>query len=638
MIDAQHHVELNGVKYRLAEDAQGEAYVLMGTSLRPPNSQQVLGDNRQKFQMRPDILLWTQTDWSGGEGQNLFDPSQPNRAWRLENVDPFVLPGRVLLGPNWDETDDSGGSDLTLPLALTHAMGGLWGVDARITDDLYEWNSGAQRWNAAVNNSNGSASRPAAHGGAAGDQKRLYYIEDNTDEVYSYDGTTFTLLNNQTGATGNSPMVAFGDYLYILDLVNYKIFEISKTTVNTSSAETAIVDFSASETATQNNGVGQLFVGDERVYFMQVLGDETIIWEITPTTAAGTGFGREVVRYDGLLGECSWFHLGTLFTVGTDDSAESNQQRRAIMYWQPNGSYGTLGYVRAERGVATSTKTAASSNLGGLLTSGFALPSSDMGTTDVANAVWQVYGPTGGFALLSRIYDPPSGLSAMTVLDLIEWQGQYFISGTDDTTNWFVMFTKRNTYSLNDGVVESPSWDFDLAEDKTLMSIQIACEPLEANASLEVFYSLDDAAYVSAGTYSTTSGVGTTFVVSTDTAEKTFARVRVRVDLKTSNSANTPVLTAVNVRAKAQQKGRKWRLLLDLSDDQSGTSQSHSGAKKITNIETAGNLGAVVDFKDGYQDRRADQYEQVDVTIDDYQIVLDRAGEGVALVELAEVV
>ncbi|NIT77893.1 MAG: hypothetical protein GWO44_13655, partial [Thermoplasmata archaeon] len=78
-------------------------------------------------------------------------------------------------------------------------------------------------------------------------------------------------------------------------------------------------------------------------------------------------------------------------------------------------------------------------------------------------------------------------------------------------------------------------------------------------------------AYVSAGTLDTDGSVGTTFVISTDSAEKTFARLRVRVDLISSNSANTPVLTAVNVRAKAQQKGRKWRILLDLSDDQSGS-------------------------------------------------------------------
>ncbi|NIT77894.1 MAG: hypothetical protein GWO44_13660, partial [Thermoplasmata archaeon] len=78
---------------------------------------------------------------------------------------------------------------------------------------------------------------------------------------------------------------------------------------------------------------------------------------------------------------------------------------------------------------------------------------------------------------------------------------QYFLSMNDAGTNQDIYHTERATYNINSSAtIESPSWDFDLAETKTLTSIQIACEPLEANASLQVYYSLDDAAYVSAGT------------------------------------------------------------------------------------------------------------------------------------------
>jgi len=66
MIDSENHISLDGVKYRLDEAAEGEHYIRAGEPLRPPNAQVVQGETGQKFQMRPDTLLWSITDWSGG--------------------------------------------------------------------------------------------------------------------------------------------------------------------------------------------------------------------------------------------------------------------------------------------------------------------------------------------------------------------------------------------------------------------------------------------------------------------------------------------------------------------------------------------------------------------------------------------
>jgi hypothetical protein len=561
--------------------------------------------------------------------------------WRLSNVDPLTLPGRVFIGPMMATAQKQAGGDFAQMVGIAHAMGGLWGVDLAVQDDVFEWDSTNQYWKTAVNNTVGGATNPAAVQGVAGDAKYLYYIESATDEVYRYDGTTFSLLNDQTGVGARSPMVAFGDYLYIADLTtNWAIFEISKATVNTSTAETAIVDFSASETSiagNNNNPTGHLFVGDERVYFMQVLGDATVIWEITPSSAAGTGFGREVVRYDGLKGEAAWFHMGTVYTVGTDNSQEASGGRRAIMYWQPGGQYGTLGHVRNERGVDITSIPAVSGNANTLLTSAFTLPPRDPGAATDSGAIWVVDAVSGGFFQLTDLA-PWSGSDDATVLEFVEFQGQYFVSVSDLAADLDNLVSSRVLYNTAGGIIETPEWDAGLAEDKTLTSIQIGCEALEANTTIAVEYSLDEGAYVSAGTALSTDGsVGTTYVISTDSAPVTFQKLRVKVNLTTTNTANTPVLTAINVRAKATQKQRAWRAILDCSDDQHGTSQSYSGTQKISNIKTAGSAG-VVDFKNGYEDRRANQYEQVDVTVDNYQIIMTRAGEGIAVVDLVEVV
>jgi len=640
MIDAQHHVELNGIKYRIAEDAEGEGLVLVGDSLRPPNTQVVQGADGQKFQMRPDILLWTITDWSGGEGQNVFDNAMADRHWRLDGLDPFSLPGKLFLGPTWVETLADGGSSTGLTMALAQAMDGLWAVDTESAGaaDVFQWNDSTKKWGAAVANTDGAAGGPAAIGGAAGDAKNLYYIEAATDEVYRYDGSTWTLLNNQTSATGASPMIAFGDYLYIADLVNFKVYEISKVTANTATPETAIVDYSSSESAVINSGLGQLFKGDDRLYFMQVMSDETVVWEITPTTAAGTGFGVDSIRFEGIRGESAWTHNGTLFVVGTDNA--SVEQNRAIMYWQPGGNYGTLGWVRQERGVTTAAGPAVGGNAGGMLTSAFALAPTD-GSISAANArtsLWIVDSVSGGFAMVTSVGNHWSGAAAETIAeDIVEFRGQYFLT-VDSGADQEVMKTVQGTYSTLGGRFESPLWDADLAEDKTLTSIQIACEALPANTTLIVKYSLNGAGYTTLGTYSTTGGTGTTYIASTDSAQVVFQSLRVGIDLTTSDDTVTPVLLAVNVRAKAQQKQRRWRAILDLSDDQHGTGQSLSGAQKIAYIKTAGDSGTVLDFKNGYENRLPNTYEQVDVTIDTYQLPLDRAGEGVAIVDLVEVV
>src|SRR5690606_25477275 len=103
LIDSYHHIELNGVKYRLAEAVEGVHYSEAGEPLRPPNAQVVQGASSTQFQMRPDTLAWKIDDWSGGEGYRRWDPQNPSRMREIYNVDPFTVPGA--LRPGWFYTD-----------------------------------------------------------------------------------------------------------------------------------------------------------------------------------------------------------------------------------------------------------------------------------------------------------------------------------------------------------------------------------------------------------------------------------------------------------------------------------------------------------------------------------------------------
>jgi len=89
--------------------------------------------------MRPDVLLWTVTDWSGGEGQIKLTPDSTGRHWRLNCVDPFTEPGKLMPGPYIEVCVDSGGSDqLAKSLALVVGDGKLWGLD-QAAAAVYEW-------------------------------------------------------------------------------------------------------------------------------------------------------------------------------------------------------------------------------------------------------------------------------------------------------------------------------------------------------------------------------------------------------------------------------------------------------------------------------------------------------------------
>ncbi|NIP33302.1 MAG: hypothetical protein GWN18_00095, partial [Thermoplasmata archaeon] len=45
-----------------------------------------------------------------------------------------------------------------------------------------------------------------------------------------------------------------------------------------------------------------------------------------------------------------------------------------------------------------------------------------------------------------------------------------------------------------------------------------------------------------------------------------------------------------------------------------------------------------VDYQDGYTSPRSGEFDQYDVFVDQYNVVLDRPGEGIAAVTLREVI
>lgn len=612
------NVELNGVKYNLAEDAEGQHYQLAGEPLRPPNAVTVQGEDRQKFQMRPDTLLWTLTDWAGGEGQQKYDFRAPNRWRELTGVRAFETPGKLKAGFYVEDTKDSGGvSDLAIDGLLGIGKSNLYLFDYD-TNAAYAWDSANGRWGAA---STLTGPTNGARRQICGDANYLYWQENGTTEVWRWDGTTASTITTTLVDDSDSYLAELGGYVYAVSVKEGKVWEMSKTPTTI----TEIDDFSDEPGSAQNSAIVPM---DGKLYVLVTDTASSRIREITPTTAAGTGFGAEIARLQGFKARSIWAHSGTLYVSG-----EYGNTQWTIMYVQPDGTYGTLGEMRPGDSLL---EIAAATDGASMLEHYAVLEQIDASRDE--QAVVQIDAVSGGYALLAINEDGDEADGQ--IYSVAEFEGDIFFSTKDDAAVRRTMRARRDQYTKASEAI-SPWHDFDLAEKKILASVVLSMEDLPADWQVRVDYALDGVdTWVNVIDNTTTNSNGETAVVSTDTSSIQFGTLSIRVRLDYTGGGvptTTPVILGVDVRAVVAQPVPVWRLLINLSDDKSGA-QGHSGARKLTNIKTAADLKQVISFKDGYQDRTPGVFVEYDVVIDKYTFDLSLPGEGVAAVVLKEIV
>lgn len=612
--------ELNGVKYYAAESAQGDHYLLQGQPLRPPNAVSVQGENSQKFQMRPDTLLWALTDWSGGEGQRKYNAQAPNRHWQLNAVRAFDRQGSFRAGPHLEVTQDStGASDFAIELVMVSTEAGLYGYDVA-SANRYLWDAVNEKWGVAA----ALTGPTAGAAGIASDGQYIFWREAGTSTIWRStpgSATGTALCTTGLSTTKDEHLVAQGGYVYVVgsNTDTKQIMEISKTV----STPDAIDDFSISVSR------ASLVAVDGSVYAMASNGVDTEVRVITPTSAAGTGFGTQFALFVGFSALGMWTHSGTLYLSGQDKTSGE----MAIMYVSVDGTYGTLGKIRdgtsdmtylwpGEHGAPQNVRS-----LDHFLVS-------DDRDENGKPSLWQIDAITGGLANYA-IAEDFAGTHAYSY-NVVTHGRDFFFSG--DTVPNVVFRAVDDQYHHNCSVV-SPWHDFDLASEKILSSVFLSCEALPADWEIDIEYRRNnETAWTSIGTITTDNTTGEKFFVSTDSSSISFKTIQFRIVLDWVGAGvptTTPVVLGLDVFALVAKPQRIWTLLLDCSDSKARKDGS-SGAKKIANIETAGESESVVDFKDGYQSRDPDVHEQVDVVVDSYEILLSQPGEGVARVVLKE--
>lgn len=612
------HVEINGVGYSLAEDAEGEHYSHTAEPLRPPNAVTVQGESRQKFQMRPDTLLWSLTDWSGGAGQIKFDQGNPNRWRELEGVRVFERPGTLSPGWSTEVLLDSAAAELAVDGPM---VAGGFNPNLYLLDDggpnIYQWTT-AGDYDPVVNLTGPAA---GASRQAAADATHVYWHETGTDNVWKWpmSGTTATQIDS--GGMGNSDeayVCQLGAYVYVyLPLVG-EIWEIAKA----GGSEVLIDDFSENPGRDLAGNSAIVPMGG-KIYVLVDYSTHTAVREITPTSAAGTGFGVEIATFEGLNTAAMWAHSGTLYLVGRF----RNPDDLTIVYLTPGGTYGSLGRVPISS--YTSFGNASPQN-GDMLSHFFLLSDS------TTHRLFEIDAVSGGFAVIAEIATTNGSGQGV----LLKQHG--FLWPSDTAGAGERSYRADPDGYAEDSYVISPWHDFDLADEKILSSLVLSCEDLPADWTVYVDYAINNEdSWTNLITYSTDNGNGTKQAASTDSSTVKFRTVSVRIRMEYTGVSDPPtsgpVILGVDVLAMVAKPTNVWRLILDLSDDKSRGAKSFSGYQKRENIMTASATEAVVSFKDYYGSHKPGRSDEYDVIIDQYSLVLSSPGEGVAVVTLKEV-
>ncbi len=640
MIDSEFHVQLNGVKYRLAEDAEGTHYDKKRQPLRAQSAGVVQGDSG-KFQLRPDILEWRQTDWGGGEGYVVYKPDNSDRYRVGHNIDVFKKPGSIQLSEKSANTKDSGGSsDFAVYSILVTAGEKLFAVDASAaTFGVYEWNAGAEKWGTLTANAS-DTNGPALGNNAAGSPKFLYYAEDisGNNDIWQYDHVagTFALFHT----TGKS-VFCFAPSLvrkYLLTAESTPTGVTVKerdTTATLPVAGTDIYEVEGGGGALSSSLRPQMTTGANAVYMItHVRKSEAVLHKITPTTAAGGGSGEEVFRLPGFQADALWYQFGFVYISG-----RMGANIVVVYYDETNETFGVLSDLQERTGVHMASSlawwTATTEGVQGFIAAFASLTGPD--NEDDQVTIIKSSQVTGGVAS-GTVHDPGAVLRNGVNPSLVWFDGELFWVDDITAAPRIVRFHKDEV-TTGTGVMETSVIDFDITDDKVLLSLKLVTEPLPAATQVVVKYQLDqDGTWISVGTHDTDSATEIEFVISNSTTTRTFRNLQLRLEL-TGTANLTPVVSSLRVFATVAKGVRFWNLILDCSDEM-GELQGRAwdGEKLIDNIETAGDSGDVVAFKDGYHSLRPNDFNAHDVIVDDYDIVMDRPGEGAAHVRLREVI
>tara|TARA_R100000808_G_scaffold5062_2_gene15673 strand:+ start:6185 stop:8068 length:1884 start_codon:yes stop_codon:yes gene_type:complete len=626
VIDGYFHVKLGSYKYRLATNSDDQHYSARLVPLNISNAQ-VVQSSDPKYDLRPDTAVWEMTDWSGGEGTKKFDNETGNEYDLSYNIDALHTPGSIRLA----NAVEAAGINRTG--TLVKASDKLFHFSS--SDDTigtYSGNLANTTWDEQDAGTISDSDYFGVRGD--GDGKHIYMPIGSLNDIYRYEPHA-TYTNDMADTTKwvdadsqvkfGRPLVKIGNKIFVVHLDGTKIsvVEYSTTATPTVSPTEIFVAYEGNLDAGSNQGI--VCRGDNELFVcVRTKAGESILYRITPASALGEAFGTEVGRFPGFSVDCIWYASGVLLLAGT--STTTGVDKRTI-YYVKGTELGSFGLIRQDA-TFTDAKLITSTDASRMDRTFFLAP------TGSASNYWTLFtidlltGAIFGGPEFSAVRDPNS---------VVDFLGRTFVSENKGSASTQTYRT-ASTYATS-GELITAVHDFDIGEEKTLMSIRLSTEPLPANTAVQVYYQDDqDGTWTSAGTYDTDSGTGTTFKISTDSSSVKFKNLQLKIKLTTSDATTTPVVRSVQVRCTPTEYVREWDMLLDISDeDAQAQGRAFTGAQLIDYIKAEATNENIIQFNNGYETPSAGSYDEHDVMIREYNINLTSAGQGVANIKVREV-
>ena len=633
MIDGYFHIKLGTYKYRLAVNAADDHYKARLLPLNISNAQ-VVQSSEPKYDLRPDTAVWELTDWSAGEGFKKWDREKGNAYDFSTNIDALHTPGSIRLSKGVE----SAGTNVNKTGTLVKASDKLLHFSS--SDDSVATYSGTlanTTWD--VQDAGGTDIEDDDYFAVRGDGDGKYVfipVSGGLSDIYRFevqDTYTDDFADTDKWVDADSqdvftrPLVKIGSHLYVVHLTGEKISVIEYNAFSTSTPPVTgteiFVVHEGNLDAGSNQGI--LARGDNELFVcVRTKAGESVLYRIVPGTALGDSFGVEVARMPGFSVDCIWYAAGVLLMAGTSSTTGIDER---TIYYVRGTEFGTFGILRQDEDF-TAGKLITSTDASRMDRTFFLAPTGSSANTWTLFTIDLLTGGIFGGPEFTAVRDPNS---------VVDFLGRTFVSenkGSSNTQSYRTAATYASTGSLYSSV-----HDFDIAEEKTLMSIRLATEPLPANTSVQVHYQKDqDGTWTSAGTYDTDDGTGVTFKISSSASSVKFKNLQLKITLATSNTAVTPVVRSLQIRSTPSEYVKEWDLVLDISDeDAQAQSRAFSGSQLIDYIKAEANTENILTFQNGYEVAASGSYDTHSVMIREYSLQLDTPGQGVANIKVREV-
>lgn len=612
------------------------------------------GESRPSKNARPDDLTYTKSDWSQGEGYKSWDGSSGHPSQKgfyrtasiggagAEDAVETYIPGQVSLGLY------AGGNvnlqrDIspTGPIYLTLSGGNVWAVYDSTTDYIDStdviWGAGwtnvtsgmgAQTIVGPITPHHSGIFIAGARSGADGGLRRI-----------TTGGNTSWAAEN-----ASSPLAA-----------DNRVYYVQRGTTTTLIKRSGLDAAATGSTVYTINGVGSSYSGSaicmaavgSRIYIVTCNDNESARLHIIEGDV-----GREVAVLDGLripavesgYSTNNAFNRicvinGVVFIAGAQDISGAGtagglatQTRPRVDYWD-GSSWGTAVFIDWRE-----------SQWGGAFDASCIFPGRRnellIGTTSGIFRYDLLNGSVARYIHSDALVDITSGVYV---------NGRAILATGHTSIDIISTAASGSGRHVEEATIEEPISDFQYPGiEKVLSTLTIETEALASGTSVEFSILLDDTTTIttdaSGTTLAHTTGTRTTFTLSDHDTERICRWVQPKVILKTSNTANTPILKKWVLTARGASKQKFYQFRVNGRGKNLTPTKAITGAKAMQTLRTLteNTSNRVVNLTPSYlsapppQERgNAGGSTSESVVIEAARFSLNNQGEGTATLRVA---